>query len=99
MSAGRPINQPAIDALRLSEMRTLGHREASEALKVKFGINVNRQGVGRLRRLHGISWSNMDLVSNKFRDMRNKGNEPTLDHIVNVFNAAPVYAERLIKRG
>jgi hypothetical protein len=99
MSAGRPINQAAIEALRLSEIRTLGHKEASDALKGKLGIDINPYGVGRLRRIHGITWTNMQLVSNKFRDMRNKGKEPTIDYIVNVFNAAPVYAERLIKRG
>lgn len=99
MSAGRPINQSAIDALRRSDMRTLGHAEASDALKVNFGIMVSRQGVGRLRRVYGIHWSNMALATNRFRDMRNSGNEPTIDTLINVFGVSTKHAERLIKGG
>lgn len=97
MSAGRPINQQAIDALRRSDMRTLGHAEASEALKVNFGIIASRQAVGRIRRVYGINWVNNKYVSVRARAMIVSGGWPTLETVTNTFDVSRSYALRITK--
>lgn len=96
MSAGRPINQQAIDALRRSDMRTLGHAEASEALKVNFGIIVSRQGVGRLRRVYGIKWANHKCVAVRIRSLMVSGKVPDKETILSDFKVSNSYANRLL---